>query len=200
MNQVEDGSFTFDNPIYAPPGTGTVRINNAETLDEDCQRFFTDPFICNAATSASCANPKKALRVDLRRGVGKYSEDDSLHFDDYPWGHRIKAFLYLTDVTEDDSPFVYAKGTHKRGPWRDYKELEAVERGHVGSWGHYFQMELKYLLATHGLSETMVTGPAGTLLIANTIGLHRGTAPSATSERISLTTTFWRAWRGSRVH
>ncbi len=199
LNAIEDGSFALDNPVYAPPGAGTLRINRAETLDPACRHFFDDPFVCNVATSVSCANAKKVLRVDLRRGAGKFSEDDTLHFDDYPWGHRIKAFLYLTDVTEDDSPFVYAKKTHNPGPWRDDKELDAVKRGHVGSWGHYLQLELMYIMATYDLSETVVTGPAGTLLIANTIGLHRGTRPSPTSERISLTTTFWRAWRGSRV-
>ena len=199
LDSVLEGKFERDNPVYAPPGAGTVRINKAETLDPACQAFFDDPFICNVATSASCGNPRKVLRVDLRRGPSRHSEDDTLHFDDYPWGHRIKAFLYLSDTSEDDSPFVYAKGTHKRGPWRDHKELESIKWGHVGSWGHYLNMELLYLKQTYGLEETVVTGKAGTLLIANTIGLHRGTPPTETGERVSLTTTFWQTWRGSRV-
>ena len=81
------------------------------------------------------------------------------HFD-CDWPLFIKFFIYLTDVTAADGPFSIIEGTHRDKPvWRD---------------GRFPAHEL---LDDHALAarERRVTGPAGTLIAADTSAFHRGT-------------------------
>ncbi len=73
----------------------------------------------------------------------------------------IKFFVYLTDIDSMTGPHVYAKGTHKKRPVmqrfdRRYSDTELQKTGHE-------------------LVE--IYGKAGTVIVANTQGLHKGVAP-----------------------
>lgn len=73
----------------------------------------------------------------------------------------IKFFVYLTDIDLTTGPHVYAKGTHKKRPLalrgdRRYSDSELAEKG---------------------IEIEPICGPAGTIVIANTQGLHKGVPP-----------------------
>jgi hypothetical protein len=77
----------------------------------------------------------------------------------------IKAFLYMTDVGPDDGPHVFCAGTHAQKPgalWRDgrFTDNDVVDR--VGK-----------------AAVRTITGPAGTLFLADTRAFHRGSVPKA---------------------
>jgi hypothetical protein len=72
----------------------------------------------------------------------------------------IKLLLYLTDVDMDSGPHSYLPGSHRDRMslrLRRYPEGEVAQRG----------------------GATVVTGPAGTALMMDTRGIHKGTPPQA---------------------
>lgn len=87
----------------------------------------------------------------------------------------LKFFMYLTDVTSETGPHVYIRGSHRRIPWAlrgdGRKTDEAVRR--AGLWS----------------DVTELTGPAGTLMAVDTIGLHKGKTP-VSGDRLALETEF----------
>ena len=87
----------------------------------------------------------------------------------------LKYFIYLTDVTTDTGPHVYVRGTHQRLPAalrRDgRKSDDAVSSAGLGP------------------AVAELTGPAGTLMAVDTIGLHKGKTPR-TGDRLALESEF----------
>jgi hypothetical protein len=104
----------------------------------------------------------------------------------------VKVFLYLNDVAEPNGPFEYFAGTHARGPlgrifnrtgddgirvYPDDKEIqeflkpipvvklhEVEPQNRTGSRAPWAGKP----------SRVLCTGPAGSLIFADTFGLHRG--------------------------
>jgi len=74
----------------------------------------------------------------------------------------IKFFVYLTDIDESTGPHVYAGGTHRKRKIsflndRRYSDKELLDAG---------------------IELTPIYGKAGTIIVANTQGLHKGVAPT----------------------
>ena len=96
LDDVKNKNFKGKNSYTTSEKSGVSRINNAEELDTKFKSFFQNKQLDNIIKAyTGCENLKKKLRLELREGVGTISIDDNIHFDDYPWGHRVKAFLYL---------------------------------------------------------------------------------------------------------
>lgn len=83
----------------------------------------------------------------------------------------LKFFMYLTDVTLDSGPHVVLRGSHRSIPPSlrsdGRKDDEAVISAGLGS----------------DIRE--ITGPAGSLMVVDTIGLHKGKTPIA-SDRLAI--------------
>jgi hypothetical protein len=109
----------------------------------------------------------------MKLGVGR-----SWHFD--TWNYALKAFVLLSDVTEENGPFVHVLGSHRF----DFSMLN-LTRLRL-SWSILppdpFDNSVLYLSGHQ--AETISrrrdivagTGPAGTLYFADTRGIHRGMA------------------------
>jgi hypothetical protein len=87
----------------------------------------------------------------------------------------LKFFVYLTDVTTDTGPHVYVRGSHRRIPW-SLRHDGRISDEHVRSAGL-------------GGEITELTGPAGTLMAVDTIGLHKGKTPTG-GDRLALENEF----------
>jgi len=91
----------------------------------------------------------------------------------------IKTFIYLEDVAEENGPFTYIPGTHPFGR-------------HVGLGAKY----KKSGVADAQLSDAfppatwrVCTGPANTMILADTVGYHRGGKPTR-GTRLLVTFTY----------
>ena len=161
-------------------------------------RFFDHPILKETARALISADA-----IQLRKEAYlKVVHGDFLTFEQFPhidtWKMRMKAFLYLEDVSEDNGPTVYYKGSH-RGLWRlpmeariagwyrtDPRGFAVPEDFYLGCfWPH----EVQRLVEAYGYRETICTGPAGTLLMFNGRGLHRAT--SLRSGRRSTLASYW---------
>jgi hypothetical protein len=100
----------------------------------------------------------------------------------------VKAWLFLTDVTEDDGPFVYAPGSHRLTPrrleWERRKSIEAAGADFLTSRG-------SFRVTPQDLQEMGLPPPrafavaANTLVVADTGGFHargRSLGPSVRTE------------------
>jgi len=95
-----------------------------------------------------------------------------------------KAWLYLGDVTVDDGPLVYVKGSHRLALGR----LGFIYRD-SSRWNKTISPSRRISLEEQrdlDVVETVVTCPANTLVIANTCGYRRRLAIRAVRRRESL--------------
>ena len=167
------------------------RLSPAEQFLPESAEFFNDPMIMDIMRAA--LNPTVASyrhEFDYRYGMATDDEvrmADLYHFDN--WRPIYKAFLYLTDVSEESGPFVYLPGTHLGGSWRRKKETEFDALGQSDSFGHFFPQEIRALREEFNWEPRIMTGDAGTLILADLRGLHRGT-PLASGYRVLLTNVF----------
>lgn len=87
----------------------------------------------------------------------------------------LKYFIYLTDVTPETGPHMYIKGSHRKIPWSlrgDGRKSDDAVRA-AGLWNQV----------------TELTGPAGTIMAVDTIGLHKGKTPIS-GDRLALENEF----------
>ena len=92
----------------------------------------------------------------------------------------MKVFIYLTDVDEQSGPFTYIRGTHPFGPENaSAQALEARKRIADDRMARVFPPE----------SWRICTGPAHTMILADTVGYHRGGKPIM-GRRILITFTY----------
>ena len=182
--ELPDHTYTNQPKIIA-------RLSPAEEFLPESAEFFNDAMIINLMRAA--LNPNVvSYRHEFDYRYGKAADDevrmaDLYHFDN--WRPIYKAFLYLTDVSEESGPFVYMPGTHVGGAWRIRKEREFDSLGTTQSFGHFFPQEIRALREQFGWEPQIMTGEAGTLILADLRGLHRGT-PMTTGSRVLLTNVF----------
>jgi hypothetical protein len=78
-------------------------------------------------------------------------------------------FIYLTDVSSDSGPHVFVKGSHRL---RQEKARQLLSRG-------YQRINDDDIAAVYGRDNVVeITGAKGTVLVVDTIGFHKGKAPT----------------------
>ena len=164
------------------------RISQAEEWVPETSVFFSDTTIRGLADALISPNAVSFRHeVDYRFGIGASAYADLYHFDN--WRPILKAFLYLTDVEAENAPFVYMSGSHRPESWRRAHERAFDADGKTGRFGYVFPQEMADLRTRHDWEEHVCTGGAGTLVLADLRGLHRGTALKS-GRRVLLNNTF----------
>ena len=149
------------------PAVGRYDIEESVALDcPEVQDFATDPGMVTVA-QRYLGQPVLQDEVAFWWTTNKRAEDANLNaqlfHQDRDRLSFLKFFIYLTDVTPTTGPHVYLRGSHLEIPRSlradGRKTDEAVKE--AGLW--------------HEVRE--LTGPAGTLMAVDTIGLHKGKTP-----------------------
>jgi hypothetical protein len=180
--ELADRKFTIQPDIV-------FRIGKVDELVPETLPFFEDATI-ESVMRAYLSPRVVSFRRELenRFGLSKMAQADLFHFDN--WRPICKAFLYLVDVEEDNAPFRFIRRSHKMEDWRTPYAIEFDADGASGRYGHFFPQEIRALREAHPEWEEVVcTGKAGTLILADFRGLHRGT-PLKSGRRVLLNNTF----------
>lgn len=161
--------------------------------------FFDSPRIRSLAAEylGRHAVPSRPA-VQLKNAVGAASIVDFYHIDE--WRYLISAFLFLEEVGRDNAPMIYLKRSHRFRPWRIRKEQDFYYLYGRDEHGKYTNEESPFsgcvlptdarrLADRHGYEEFHCTGPAGSLLLFDNLGLHRAT-PLMAGRRLILS-TYW---------
>jgi hypothetical protein len=177
--------------FYWEPATRLIRVMRPEMLDASSQAFYDDAFIWSVAKSYTCENIVSWQRMyESRAGLPIWGAADNWHIDE-AFYFKFKAFLYLSDVSAETALYMYLKGSHRPAPCRATKTRQilshdiyglASEHGVRGN--HVDEREFGYLKKTYGDEEVACVGPAGSLLLIDTDGLHKATTPNSSGCRM----------------
>jgi hypothetical protein len=179
-------------------GTFTRFYMNAANIS-DLKPFFENSLI--SRTMEGVLGPTVTMyrsTVQYRTEIGHTGAfEHFFHID--TWRPRYKAFLYLTDVGEDNGPFTYTPRT-QYGTWRRRYDSEIARVFRAGSdgfihddasayvgclWPH----EYEDLCSRLGTGPRTVTGKKGTLILFDARGLHK-IRPLSRAPRIILS-SYW---------
>lgn len=185
-NRSPSGSRTTRYPEY-----GTYVLHQAQDFSPSSAAFMNDDVIASVASALAGGHAVSYdMRAELRSEAGKNPLVDDWHRD--TWKFRFKAMLYLTDVTVDNAPLRYLEGSHAGRDrrfgrfWLDYlTDAFEGEPWHARSARRSAAADCR----NRALRERVCTGPAGTLILFDTRGLHRG-SPLIEPSRIVLNHAF----------
>ncbi len=184
MEQLRSGTFTGKNRALREERYGVYRLWDIETICPSTRAMFDHPGLASLARAYVAPNVESYQRMgELRPDPKRVSIADHPHIDD--WKMRFKSFLYLTDVGPGQAPFTYFLGSHRDAPWRRTVEARYYRTGSNG--GYLNGRERQFVPQLYG--EKIFTAPAGTLILADLRGLHRGT-PLVSGKRITLVNYF----------
>lgn len=116
--------------------------------------------------------------------------DPQLHLHDDTFHPTMKAWYFLSDVTEEDGPLTYVDGSHRltqeRLEWEKRRALEAQAGGDFLSSRGSLRIEPEELAALGLPLPTRFTVPANTLVVVDTCGFHARGAASKQAMRIEI--------------
>lgn len=129
----------------------------------DIRALIADPFLHDIAAAYLGCTPIFTQVAAWRSLHDPQASDDDLseaaqlfHYD-YDWPAFVKFFIYLTDVGPENGPFTFVVGTHE----------------HKRSWSQG-RREDAYIASNYPGRTSAVTGKAGDLIVADTVGYHKG--------------------------
>lgn len=108
---------------------------------------------------------------------------------------QFKAILYLSDVSEDNGPFEYLPGSQKK--WRAAFDT-AMGDFPLPPNTRYDPVIVEQLVKRFSFRTDRFVGKAGTLLLVNTAGIHRG-RPLHAGSRHALTNYYYHPFQIDRA-
>jgi hypothetical protein len=160
--------FDPENPVgfvYDLPEAEVWKVPSAQAM-------IADPVFVNVSQAYFKATPAlKDFNVwwsAPRGGKGDAHSAQAFHFDYDPAPIWLKFFVYITDVTAETGPHVYARGSHRN---QQPRMREMLSRGYV-------RISDEEITQTFGPENVMeITGKKGTVVAVDTLGFHKGKAP-----------------------
>jgi len=168
---------------------GDARVYGAERASAAIRALHDDApllALARAYRGASVVNGL-TLAAALAHTPGRRSSSGPGWHRDH-WFRQMKAFLYLTDVTAAQGPLQVVAGSHRaRVRARDMRRYGQRFKQYA-----FDDAEVDRLLAAEPERLVTATGPAGTLVLADTSAIHRG-RPIEAGARYALTHYYYPA-------
>jgi hypothetical protein len=170
----------------ARPRAPRYDLDEVDLVDgPDVQRLMADRSLLALAQDYLGTAPINDLVTmwwAARAGGAPSSEAAQLFHFDMDRVSFLKVFFYLTDVTPQTGPHVYVRGSHRYKPERIRRDRRFSD---------------EEIRAAYGADVHEITGPRGTVIIADTSGLHKGKVVE-TSERLLLQLEYTSSLFGQR--
>lgn len=163
------------------------RLYFIDTINDKFKDFYSTPYFRDVLQAyTGIKNPKGMLlagRIDAIEGNigsgGGWHRDSPVH-------HQTKAICYLSDVAEDNGPFQYIPSSHSKK-----SVIGAYLKGLFAPGQYRFsEQEIDNYCKSTRQEIVDMTAEAGTLLFADTKGIHRG-KPIENGRRYVLFCYFW---------
>ncbi len=159
-----------------------------------CQQLLIHPSYKKRLRYCAATNSPPLIFIQAIRHnciLGGADPQKTLHSDTFH--PTMKAWLYLVDVTSENGPFKYIKGsnklTWKRIIWEYRKSVSTA----LGGGGGSFRVTDEDLIQLGYGPPEAVQVPRNTLVIVNTFGLHCRGSADGSKTRIEI-------WAHSRVN
>lgn len=151
---------------------GVVRAYHIEKEIAELQKLKNDPSINNIINAYYGYKMYSSYLVYQHNKVSDH-ETRGYHIDGFT--DEFKSFLYLEDVDEMKGPFSYLSGSHKSYLKREKRKASATNPSTAFSESELIK-EMK--------KECKLTAKAGSLILADTVGFHRGLPQRSESRSI----------------
>lgn len=178
-----DGSYRRVDAYKGTAAAPNERVYHADCFSPEAECFKHDTSL-KAVASAYYGSPHSVHLCLYERHRHHEIPVRGFHVDTFECS-TFKVMLYLSDVTEHDGPTCYIPGTHRDAELRRCKEFElgpAVSLGDPSGRPHPTTFRDEELGEWLG-KQVPVVGPAGTIVLFDTWGVHRGFPPEHGAER-----------------
>ncbi len=177
---------TYPQAVHHKSGGADLRIFGAETASEAIRQFSDDPVLLESAGAmlGRGARPAVTLAARIQATQSNIGSGDGWHRDSF--FDQFKAIVYLSDVEPENGPFQYVLGSHTFGS----KITDAASAGISAATTRVDDAQAEALIAAAPERNRIVTGPAGSLVLADTSGIHRG-MPLEAGSRYALTNYYF---------
>lgn len=160
-------------------------------IDEDIHRLTEDPAIKEVLRAYLKCEPvliESTLMVTGVCGPNELDEQNLFHVDYAAW-ESLSVFIYLSDVTDQSSCHIVARGSHRhvklRDTFRSFLPNDEASR-------------------RFGAAIQAITGPGGTVFFENAEAFHRRNSGNERRVMLNLLYASHRSWfsrgRTSRQH
>ena len=160
---------------------GVRRLYHVEKELPELQEYRRDPFSFGII-DAYYGFPMYSAMLMYQHNTKSNANTRYYHVDVF--SKEFKSFIYLDDVDVGNGPFTYLPGTHTSHFRRMRKQL--LWDG-TGASTSFSDEDLGSLLKR----EQQITGPAGTMILADVRGFHRG-SPQLERSRSALVNYIYR--------
>lgn len=175
--KVVHDSLASDNRLFGVEKVSDLdeirKINNSELIDEVTSIFYNDMY--SGFTMAA----KMVFQPNNLGSGGGWHRDSAQK-------KQIKSILYLCDVEQQGGPFQYLEKSHL--PHNVFADTFIF--GCLPNQRRFSDDEIEKIKETKKYKLATLTAKAGTLILADTRGLHRG-MPIQKGSRYALTNYFW---------
>lgn len=163
------------------------RVYFIESINNKFKSFYEEPYFREVLASYTGIQEPKgfvlAARIDAVSGNigsgGGWHRDSPVH-------HQTKALCYLSDVHQNNGPFQYISKSHSK-----ISVISAYVKGIFRPGQYRFTNEnIQQYIDRSGQEIVEINAGAGTLVFADTKGIHRG-KPITEGRRYVLFCYFW---------
>jgi hypothetical protein len=144
---------------------GVRRIYHVERLIPELRDFRFDPFVLDIV-HAYYGTQYHSNALVFQHNTATNEDTRYYHVDAFV--REFKSFMYLDDVDEGNGPFTYLRGTQRKHFTRLKKQVLGNDEG--VSPTTFYPEDIRSVLDR----EVQINGPAGTLILTDVRGLHRG--------------------------
>ena len=184
--EILDAAERFPAAVHNRSNGADRRVFGIEQVADGIRAFADEPRLLNAARTVLGEDAANAFTL---AGVITYTEGnlgsgEGWHRDSF--FNQFKAIVYLTDVTEQSGPFEYITRSHLlQQKFADHKRfgipLDTVR---------IEDADAQRLIAAQPERHRVMTATMGTVVLADTTGIHRG-MPLLGGERFALTNYYF---------
>ncbi len=163
------------------------RMFGVEAQSKLLREFHEDRFLRSVGETlgAGALFNLATLGARIESQAGNIGSGEGWHRDAF--AYQFKAIIYLCDVTYENGPFEYLVGSHKF--WRVVMDA-GLNRLEGPPESRMDDDRVNDLVAQGFLRKKTFTATAGTAILVNTAGVHRG-APLSDGKRYALTNYYY---------
>lgn len=194
QSRCAEARAAFDRVLYSHPasiqcysGGSDRRVYGMESADALFADFHDDPFLRGFGELLGGLELYNfaTLGGHIVASPGNTGSGDGWHRDAH--GYQFKAILYLSDTQAENGPFQYLIGSHRQ--WRVAIDTALGNLPEAPNT-RYDDASIERVASRLGLARQSFPAPAGTLLLVNTAGIHRG-MPLEQGQRYALTNYYY---------
>lgn len=173
--------------VWRDPEGADSRVYFIDELDQEFKDFYETRYFREVLKEyTGITDPKGMLLAGRIDAVGGNIGSGGGWHRDSPVTHQLKAICYLSAVDTNNGPFQYITSSNKK--WDVVKSY--LRKVFLPGQYRFTEDEVEDYMKASGNHIAEMTAEAGTLLFADTKGIHRG-KPIVDSRRYVLFCYFW---------